>query len=433
MAELAGSLANFELAPLVRFLCGLGKSGDLLLSRAHWIGQLSVDRGRLIAAAAEAEMGGAALEFIAAVMSGGEFEFSEGPPTLDSNLQLYTDPLAVLERLIAEASADGITRLLASSAVPKLVEPRGADDTPVTLPRLAVYVLRDLDGSRNVRELGARHGLIRTLKVLDQLQQLDLISVESDLPSPPRSDRDAVDTHGGAARPAETRHAEVGNPATLTPQSLMQRLRERGKGLPDGRVRSVVSELGQAVVITGLFIIGMRSIVENFRVEGISMLPSFAGGQALVINRMAYLHVEHSPLARILPTTNQGSVSYLFGGPQRGDVVVFRAPPQPDTDYIKRIIGLPGESVLIKQGQVFIDGRRLAESYNEIPASYDFPVSGDPVRVPQSDYFVLGDNRPESFDSHLGWFVPADNLIGRAWLRYWPPGELSVVPSQPVG
>jgi signal peptidase I len=193
------------------------------------------------------------------------------------------------------------------------------------------------------------------------------------------------------------------------------------------------AELAQAVVVTGVLVLGLRTVVQNFRVEGISMEPTFGGGQALIVNRAAYAHVENTPLAGMLPTTGQGSTSYLFGGPQRGDIAVFKAPPEPDADYIKRIIGLPGESVLIRQGQVFINGQRLDEPYVNYPASYNFPPDGEPMLVPDGNYFVLGDNRPESFDSHLGWVVPVDNLIGRAWLRYWPPDELGVVqPGQPA-
>ena len=192
-------------------------------------------------------------------------------------------------------------------------------------------------------------------------------------------------------------------------------------------------ELGQAVVLTGVLIFGIRSMIQNFRVEGISMLPTFEGGQVLVINRAAYFHVEASPLAKVLPTTHQGSISYIFGGPQRGDIAVFRAPPQPDANYIKRIIGLPGESVQIHEGHVFIDGQRIDEPYIDFPARYEFPPDHQPITVPDGNYFVLGDNRPDSFDSHLGWFVPVDNLIGRAWLRYWPPSELGIVQAgQPV-
>src|SRR5205085_12613553 len=144
-------------------------------------------------------------------------------------------------------------------------------------------------------------------------------------------------------------------------------------------------------------IVGMRLLVGSFRVEGISMLPTFQGGEALVINRAAYFHVDASPLARVLPTTHQGSVSYVFGGPRRGDIVVFHAPPQPDADYIKRVIGLPGDTIAVVGGRVMVNGTPLEEPYIEFPASYSF----GPVVVPDGNYFVLGDNRPESLDSHF--------------------------------
>jgi signal peptidase I len=106
-------------------------------------------------------------------------------------------------------------------------------------------------------------------------------------------------------------------------------------------------------------------------------------------------------------------------------VVVFHAPPQPDTDYIKRVIGLPGDTVAVVGGRVMVNGTPLEEPYIEFPASYSF----GPVVVPDGNYFVLGDNRPESLDSHFGWFVPVDKLIGRAWIRFWPLSEAGVVQS----
>jgi signal peptidase I len=426
MPELTGSLSNFNLATLVRFLAGLGKSGDLLVSRERWTGQLAVDRGRLTAAAVVDELGLPALEFIASVMTSGEFEFSEGPPTLAPNLQTDTDPLVVLDRLTSGAAHARITRLLPPTVVPRVLESPEADDADVTLARIAIYVLRDVDGSRTVRDIAARHGLLRTLRALDQLHQVHLVTFESSQP-PPREDQT-----GGAPRYPQSSPANALEPqgGGVAPD-VAPRVSTWRTWLAGGRLRTVALEIGQAIVITGFFVFGIRAMLESFRVEGISMLPTFEGGQVLVINRAAYFHVEASPLATVLPTTHQGSISYVFGGPQRGDVVVFRAPPQPDADYIKRIIGLPGESVLIRDGHVFIDGQRLDEPYINFPATYEFPADQRAITVPDGSYFVLGDNRPASFDSHLGWFVPVDNLIGRAWLRYWPPGELGVVQSGP--
>jgi signal peptidase I len=188
-------------------------------------------------------------------------------------------------------------------------------------------------------------------------------------------------------------------------------------------------ELLQTVVLTLAIFLGVRSLVQNFRVEGASMEPTLTTGQYLLINKAAYFHVEGTPLEHLLPGTRQGSTDYPFGGPQRGEIVVFRAPTQPDKDFIKRIIGLPGDTILVKNGQVYVNGERLDEPYIHFPATYTYPFDGQPRQVPDGNYFVLGDNRPNSSDSHLGWFVPVDNLVGKAWVSYWPPQDWGPVPS----
>jgi len=331
----------------------------------------------------------------------------------------------VVDRMISGAGQARISRLLPPTVVPRLLDSPETDETEITLGRIAIYVLRDVDGARTVRDIATRHGLLRTLRALDQLQQAHLVTFESNQP-PPRDDQPGGAPRAPQSSPTAGVQPRGGGGSAPDVSARVSTWRSRLSG---GRLPNVAVELGQALVITGLLIFGIRSILESFRVEGISMSPTFEGGQVLVINRAAYFHVEASPLATVLPATHQGSISYVFGGPQRGDVVVFRAPPQPDVDYIKRIIGLPGESVLIRGGQVFIDGQRLDEPYINYPATYEFPADQRAITVPDGSYFVLGDNRPASFDSHLGWFVPVDNLIGRAWLRYWPPSELGIVQS----
>jgi signal peptidase I len=187
-------------------------------------------------------------------------------------------------------------------------------------------------------------------------------------------------------------------------------------------------ELLQTIVLTLAIFLGVRSVVQNFRVEGASMEPTLETAQYLLISKASYFHIEGTPLDRFLPTTRQGSTDYVFGGPQRGDVVVFKAPTQPDKDFIKRIIGLPGDTILIKNGQVFVNGVPLDEAYIHYPATYTYPFDGQPKQIPDANYFVLGDNRPNSSDSHLGWVVPVDNLIGKAWISYWPPTDWAIMP-----
>jgi signal peptidase I len=146
---------------------------------------------------------------------------------------------------------------------------------------------------------------------------------------------------------------------------------------------------GAAVLCTAA--LGGGAVLQGSHVEGISMLPSLQPGQLLLVNRTAF----------------------WFGGPHRGDLVVFRAPTGPGRDFVKRVIGLPGDSLLIDSGRVEINGQALDEPYVHFPADYTYPLDSQPLEVPEDAYFVLGDNRPESADSHLGWVVPSRNLVGR--------------------
>jgi len=119
---------------------------------------------------------------------------------------------------------------------------------------------------------------------------------------------------------------------------------------------------------------------------------------------------------------------YRFHEPKRGDIIVFRTPPQVKAacrvggTFIKRIVGLPGEAVSMREGHVFIDGSRLAEPY--LRPAYRGQESGSWRRNPNNGYFVLGDNRTMSCDSRRWGVVPRDNIVGRAELTYWPPPRI---------
>lgn len=143
-------------------------------------------------------------------------------------------------------------------------------------------------------------------------------------------------------------------------------------------------------------------VAQSYTVDGACMQPTLATGQRVFILKPAY----------------------LFSSPQRGDIIVFQYPLDPSKDYIKRVVALPGETVAICGGFVYIDGQRLDESL--------WPVTRDEVRygdlaervVPAEHFFVLGDNRPQSEDSRVWGFVPAENVRGKAFLLYWPPWKL---------
>jgi signal peptidase I len=173
-------------------------------------------------------------------------------------------------------------------------------------------------------------------------------------------------------------------------------------------------EIVQTLLLMCVLFVGVRLILQNFRVEGPSMQPTLTSGELLWVNKAAYY---------------RWNGDYPLGGPQRGDIAVLRSPDGNDNiDLIKRIIGLPGDQLRIQHGEVFINGQTLDEPYIRFQASYNYPSDGREITVPESKYFVLGDNRANSRDSHFGWFVPADYLVGRAWLTYWPPADWGMTP-----
>jgi signal peptidase I len=162
-------------------------------------------------------------------------------------------------------------------------------------------------------------------------------------------------------------------------------------------------ELVETVLLTLVIFFMIRFAIENYRIEGYSMEPNFHDGQFLLVSK----------------------IQYLLAPPQRGDVIIFRYPLNPKKNFIKRVIGLPGEKVEIRAGKVFVNGVRLHESYPFNFADYDY----GPITVGADEYFVLGDNRPESSDSHSWGLLPTKDLIGKAWVSYWPPDEWGVVPT----
>lgn len=138
------------------------------------------------------------------------------------------------------------------------------------------------------------------------------------------------------------------------------------------------------------------------RVEGQSMEPNLYSDQRLVVEKL----------------------TYRFHGPQRFDIVVLKMPSQGEELLIKRVVGLPGETVEIKDGHVYINGEMLEEPYTEEQTQ---PGLHGKVTVPPLHVFVLGDNRDRSNDSRSFGAVAIDNVVGRAWLSYWPPDQLGIV------
>ena len=163
-------------------------------------------------------------------------------------------------------------------------------------------------------------------------------------------------------------------------------------------IREVVITLVLAVAI----FFGARATVQTYQVYQTSMMPNFQAGDRVVVNKAAY----------------------WFGGPQRGDVVILKAPNGEPNNWIKRIIGLPGDTVEIIRGVTYVNGVALKEPYVKNSFTYTLPKE----TVPPDSYFFLGDNRDVSNDSSHGWLLKRENVIGKAWLISWPPSAWSVVP-----
>ncbi|MBI4991240.1 signal peptidase I [Candidatus Gottesmanbacteria bacterium] len=155
------------------------------------------------------------------------------------------------------------------------------------------------------------------------------------------------------------------------------------------------------VVALSIFVVVYLFLVQPHEVKGSSMEPNFQNNDYILTDK----------------------ISLKLHEPSRGDVVIFKAPRNPDVDYIKRIIGLPGERVKILGGAVYINGLRLSEPYltsstNLFPGS--FLQEGVEITVPEGEYFVMGDNRSHSSDSREFGPIPQSLIIGKAIFRYWP-------------
>ncbi len=185
-----------------------------------------------------------------------------------------------------------------------------------------------------------------------------------------------------------------------------------------GRFGLMLWDLTQTIGLALLIFFSIRVVAQNFKVEGASMEPTLHNGQFLIIVKAAYARIDGTPLDLFFGnSTSAQSPVFLFGGPERGDIAVFRSPTPPERDFIKRVVALPGDIIEVRDGRVYLNGASQNEPYIRGPANYQSP----PQVVPNGQFFLLGDNRSNSSDSHVWGFLPADNLIGKAWLTYWPP------------
>jgi len=250
---------------------------------------------------------------------------------------------------------------------------------------------------------------------------------------------------GEALRPSATpSYTALPYPHDDELSDLRHRLREGTVVVPRRRRTWSVTalELVETLLLAVLIFFAIGGIpgrgggtIQNFRVEGASMEPSLDSGEFLIVNKLAYAEIDLS-LFDWLPFFDSGDnpVHHLWDTPSRGDVIVFRSPTNVSRDFIKRIIGVPGDTVEIDRdaSTVMLNGEIIEEPY--IQGKTTCSGTCGPWVVPEGAYFVMGDNRQNSSDSRQGWFVPEENIIGKTLITYWRDGSptLDLAPNHNV-
>jgi len=165
-------------------------------------------------------------------------------------------------------------------------------------------------------------------------------------------------------------------------------------------MKYILKEIFPLLIMAVAIYFGTHVIFQQHIIEQTSMTPTLVEGQRIFINK-------------------------LVDKPDRGDIIVFNNPDnQKNTLLVKRVIGLPGEEIAVRSGVVYINNSPLTEAYISEMPHYTLPIQ----TVPDREYFVLGDNRNVSRDSHMGWTVPQDDIIGKACLSIWPLDHLGLIP-----
>jgi signal peptidase I len=178
-----------------------------------------------------------------------------------------------------------------------------------------------------------------------------------------------------------------------------QEPQEQQPSFRDGAVRFLV-DIVETILLSVLLFLGINALTARVRVDGQSMYPTFDSGEFLIVSKL----------------------SYRLDDPRRGDIVVFHLPRDPDQNYIKRIIGIPGDNIEIREGSVYVNGTEMHEPYINAPQKY----SGS-WQIEDGAYFVLGDNRNNSSDSHSWGSVPTEFMVGKAIFIYWPIPSIGVI------
>ncbi len=164
---------------------------------------------------------------------------------------------------------------------------------------------------------------------------------------------------------------------------------------------NMLRDLIETMVLVAIAFLVINALIGRFRIEQVSMQPNLHEGEYVIVDK----------------------VSYAFRQPERGEIIVLKNPTPSSPDLIKRIIGLPGETIEVHDGQVYINGQPLTEPYIKEPIAKIFPAT----QLAAGQYFVMGDNRNNSSDSREFGARPGGDIVGRAWIIYWPPADWQIL------
>jgi signal peptidase I len=164
---------------------------------------------------------------------------------------------------------------------------------------------------------------------------------------------------------------------------------------------NLLRDLVETMVLVTIAFLVVNALIGRFRIEQVSMQPNLHEGEYVIVDK----------------------VSYAFRQPERGEIVVLKNPNPGQPDLIKRVIGLPSETIDVRGGQVHVNGQPLTEPYIKQPMASDYPAN----ELQAGQYFVMGDNRNNSEDSRIFGARPASDIVGRAWIIYWPPPDWQIL------
>ena len=213
------------------------------------------------------------------------------------------------------------------------------------------------------------------------------------------------------------------------------------EGRSGGPGKGLLRELAEMLAFSVFLYFIVRAALPSFWVEGESMLPTLYSQERVLVNKALYFQYDANFLTHITDPNATPDMRYLFHGPQRGDIVVFEAPPEARvdrSDFIKRVIAVAGETVEIRADSdangdpnrdcgdcgVYVNGVRLKEPYIKQTPNYSMPST----TVPEGKVFVLGDNRRNSSDSHIWGTLAIDRIVGTAFVSFWPQEHFGLLP-----